>query len=611
MLWLILLGALVVALAGALYLRSEGAGPVGFGLTALRVVSLGALLLLLVNPPGLVRRMRGPPSVLLDASLSMGAAGGHWRAAIDTARALAGTEGVILRFGSEVAQGDTAPPQDGASRVADALAAASALGGPLYVVSDAELTDWEAVPPALGARATYVVLPRDTVPDAAIVEVALPDRIRRDDSLRVTLALGKWGGLAADSAEIEVWVGSRGLVRRHVWLGSGPGTVHREIVIPPGVLGEGEHVVRIRVRAAGDVEPRDDERVRVIAVSRDPAVVVVVDPADFEGRFLISTLRDVARTTVRGYWRIGGDDWLDAASLIPVSPAAVRVAVREARLVVVRGSVGWIDDARAAGAVWWWPADGDTATDRLAGEWYVTSTVPPSPIAGPLGGVSWEELPPLTGLIPVSPVPGEWIGLTARQGRRGIERPVLVGRDSGGTRELLTTGAGLWRWAFRGGAAREAYRAVVAAGTDWLLASGAGPAPVLEVRSSAVQRGVPLEFHWARGEPPDSLPVTFISARDSAFTHTLRFDAGAVARLVLPVGTFGWVATPFAGSRGTVVVEPYSDEFRPRRVAPVAGGGRPGGIFEERRARARWWLFVLAMLAFVAEWGWRQRLGLP
>jgi len=45
----------------------------------------------------------------------------------------------------------------------------------------------------------------------------------------------------------------------------------------------------------------------------------------------------------------------------------------------------------------------------------------------------------------------------------------------------------------------------------------------------------------------------------------------------------------------------------------VGGGAdrRARFILSERFVRQRWWLFVIAILAFAAEWGWRLRRGLP
>ncbi len=111
---------------------------VTLGLASLRALALGALILLVWNPTAARVEAGGggaPPLVLLDASLSQAGHGGRWRDALDTARALA-RGGVIWRFGERVAGFDTLPPTDGTSRLAPALDAAAARGGPVTVVSD-------------------------------------------------------------------------------------------------------------------------------------------------------------------------------------------------------------------------------------------------------------------------------------------------------------------------------------------------------------------------------------------------------------------------------------------------------------------------------------------
>ena len=92
----------------------------------LRTVGLGAVLLLLINPSR-SRPVAGgsPPLVLLDASLSMTGANGPWAAALDSARRLE-AGGSVWRFGSDVDAFDSAPPHDGQSLLAPALAAAAA-----------------------------------------------------------------------------------------------------------------------------------------------------------------------------------------------------------------------------------------------------------------------------------------------------------------------------------------------------------------------------------------------------------------------------------------------------------------------------------------------------
>jgi len=115
-----------IAIAGVVYLVLERLGTVGAGMAALRSGALIALIILLFNPVRTQRVHGGAPTVLLDASLSMGAHGSHWKTAVDTARALAGLTGVILRFGDQVSGFDTAAPTGGSTRLGDALRLAAA-----------------------------------------------------------------------------------------------------------------------------------------------------------------------------------------------------------------------------------------------------------------------------------------------------------------------------------------------------------------------------------------------------------------------------------------------------------------------------------------------------
>src|SRR5207248_2048253 len=156
--------------------------------------------------------------------------------------------------------------------------------------------------------------------------------------------------------------------------------------------------------------------------------------------------------------------------LTPVSAAAAAQAVAGARLVVRMGEPAADDRFPTRGAVLTWP------TQRgQDGDWYVRAPEP-SPLAGALAGVAWDSLPPAAAVsdlaLPPTGDSAAVVVLTARLARRGAARPVIVLSQPGGARRAAVAASGLFRWAFRGGASAEAYRAVVAALADWLLTGG-------------------------------------------------------------------------------------------------------------------------------------------
>ncbi len=84
---MILRAFIVLLLAGGLaaftYLRLERIGRRGWVPMVARAIAWAALGLLLLNLSCPVSRPPGRPLVLLDASISMGAAGGRWAEARD------------------------------------------------------------------------------------------------------------------------------------------------------------------------------------------------------------------------------------------------------------------------------------------------------------------------------------------------------------------------------------------------------------------------------------------------------------------------------------------------------------------------------------------------
>jgi len=584
-------------------------GRVTLGLAALRVTGVGALLLLIWNPAAVrVGVGDAPRLVLLDASLSMAGRGGHWAAALDTARALARGD-VIWRFGARVTAFDTTAPRDGATRLAPALAAAAARGGPVAIVTDGAISDAADVPADLLRLARIVVLPRTPLFDAFVSNVDGPGRVAAGDTIRLTVSYGVAGMRDARSgmrdASLTVTSEGRRLTSRRITLPDS-GTVTTDLTLPASRIPHpGWAALQVRLEGVADSEPRDDARTFVLQVSAQPSIVLLASPPDWDTRFLAHALEDVAQAAVKVLVAAdpSGNRWRDASTLAAVPPAEVARAVQGAELLVEAGDPATFARVSPRGAVLLWPPG-----HRQEGDWYVE---PPaaSPLAGALAGVAWDSLPPITGLGELSPDSSAAVVLTARLARRGPARPVIAVSQRDGKRRAVIAAGGLYRWAFRGGASGEAYRALVAGLTDWLLAGGAGSRERFVPVTDVVPNGLPVSWRWSgAGESRDV--VLSLTTGHGRQQDTLRFDAGGRAELWLPPGEYRYAAVE-GPERGLVVVDSYSDEWRPAPVSVAAHVGASGGQLASVSLRDRWWLFVVAIAAFAGEWAWRRRQGLP
>ena len=368
-------------------------------------------------------------------------------------------------------------------------------------------------------------------------------------------------------------------------------------------------LVPSRLDGAPDVEPRDDARLFVVEVNPTPSVVVLASPPDWDLRFFARTLADVAQVPVTVFVEtepgqpVGGR-WRDAATLAPALSARVKRAVAGARLVVEGGDPAGFgrmpvppDRARLR-----WPAAGG-----LAGEWYVDAP-PPSPLAAGLAGLRWDSLPPVVGVTPTSPDTAMVVALTARLARRGPARPLVLLSDRPAGRRAEIAAAGLYRWAFRGGASAEAYRS--GPGVEVVVGDGGrGRGERVRAGRATVRMGSRV-WRWTGSGTPHNLEVTLREGLGRARRDTLRFDAAGEATLLLPPGVYHY-ALDGVPERGVIAVETYSDEWRPAAPVLRRQTGAPEGRLESVGMRDRWWLFALAIGAFTAEWVWRRRQGLP
>ncbi|PYO91415.1 MAG: hypothetical protein DMD58_04430 [Gemmatimonadetes bacterium] len=578
-------------------------------LLILRGVAVLALILLLWNPASSRLLPAGDqPLVLLDASLSM--TGAPWRAALDTARGFARRRAVVWRFGTTVTAFDTTPPAAGASHLAPALEAAAGRAGDVVVVTDGEVDDLAGIPADLLRRPRVIVQPRAPFVDAYVASVEGTRHVTRTDTIRLKVSYGVAGnrgsGLGARNASITVSVGERRLTSQRVTLPDS-GTLSTDVTFPVSrIPNPGWAVLEVRLDGVGDAEPRDNSRLFAIDVSLAPAAVIFASPPDWETRFLARTLSDVARVPVKVFVETEAGRWRDGATLVPVPTSLLTSAAASARLVVAMGDP---ERARAfAGgsrpAVLLWPTNGQP------GDWYVERPLS-SPFTAALAGVLWDSLPPATAVVvQAHDSTASTVALAARLARRGAARPIITLEERNGQRIATVTAAGLWRWAFRGGAAEEGYRSVVAALVDWLLGErGAGSRERAAPVTLESPNGVPIAWHWTSPDSARALVIT-LRSNDATRTDTLRFDPAGRAELLLPPGVYRY-ALSGGPEQGVVAAETYSDEWLPRVPALTAQPGEATARVASIGLRDRWWLFVIATLALATEWALRRRQGLP
>ena len=587
-----------LSVAWLAYWRLEGLGRQAWAAALCRAGALTTLLVLLLDvgwsttmPAG------GRPLVLLDASLSMDAAGAQWAAARDSAAGW----GEVRRFGDPAAGLDDTLPTLGRSELRPALIAALALGRPVVVVTDGEVTDGAELEPDLLQGVGIRVFARDSVPGAAIMRLDGPAIVSAGDTARFEVEVVRFGGLG-DTAQLGARVNGRQASRRSVRFQGGD---HQQLTIELPTAGlSGDVTVEVELTAPGDRELRDNTRWAVVHVTPAPGVVVLASPPDWDSRFLYQTLRDVSELPVKGFLELQSGVWREMDGLQPVATSVVRRAAEGADLLVIKGARGGPAAGIRARALWLWPS-GMGGEAQLGGEWYASGSAG-SPVADAFLNLPVDSFPPLGPITPIEPSEGEWVGLVAQLSRRGAERPVLTGRAEGGTRRVLTAADGLWRWAFRGGASEQSYRALVSATVSWLVGGRDGAGAIARPVRPVVPNGRPVVFDWSGVGTPRTVAVEFRSG-EVVTRDTLRFDAAGRAEVRLSPGSYRY---SLAGGNGVVVTEAWSEEYLPGAHTLMAR--EPARVVAARSVSARQWLalFALCIACFAGEWWFRRRLGL-
>jgi hypothetical protein len=585
--------AAVAAVLSYRFLESEIKRP--WGAVAGRALGWAALGLLLVNLSCAGQATIRRPLVLLDASLSLQAAGGRWEEALAIAR----REGSPRLIGPS--RGDTTP-SGGQSLLGPALVAARGSNGRVIVVTDGEVEDAPELPSDLLEAVTIRLLPRNPVPDLAVTRVDGATRLSVGDSLRLTVEVAAFNGAGGRQVTISAREGARIWLRGEVRVPDS-GTTRLELEGPLPPVEAGPHVLSVAIDSAGDAEPRDDARLLLLVVAPTPGIVLLASPPTWESRFLLPALREVSGLPVRGYGRLEPGRWRRLGSLVPAPASEVGDAVRRADLIVTFGETSDVTRGVRARGRWRWLGAGPTAADP--GDWYLTATGD-GPLAGGLAGLPIDSLPPAGALARLSPPQGGWTALNAQASRRGVVRPAAAGADSAGIRTLDVAADGLWRWAFSGGMAEQAYRSFVASAVSWLLEGGGRPEGSLRVARGVVQRGRPVVFEWAGATSPAPAEIR-LEGPGGLRTDTLRFDGAGRAELLLNPGTWNYRS---GDVDGVVAVEEFSAEWLPRPPM-IAAREAIGSAEATRRAfRDQLWLFGVAVVGFAAEWVSRRRRGM-
>jgi len=553
---------------------------------------------------------------------------------------------------------DTLLPLASASRLAPALARAAEAGATdITVLSDLRLDDPVEAELTIGRFPFGVQIEGSDAPvrNAGIARFELPPRAESGIPLSVGIALFSEGTEPGDTIRVEVWEEER-LVASAGVQAVEPGLLATATIRlpPPGDTGWLRY--RLLVSLPGDRFEADNAKSAFTEVdpSEGGLVLLSLQP-DWEPRFLLPVLSQVTGLDSDGFLSLSGGRYLRLGSGSQVGPpvdeAEVREALAGADFVVLHGlgagAPDWVRTTLAeaprsivfpsdpAGAL----ASGVESSAPLDGEWYPMPDLPPSPLAASLSGADLTGLPPLTAILPrrtpeTSPGP---IPLQ-RQGTGPVEAGLVLDENRG-RRRAVVLASGFWRWAFREGSDREAYRRLWAGVAGWLLASapqdGATPVrPEKRVWSShepmtwrapgliGMSVGFTLSLtSSAGGAPVGDAPAGDAPAGDSVVLDTTVVvdGAGQARTRPLPVAEYTYRITRPGedGSIGSgrIESEGHSLELlrRPVDISPTeaaAAGGGPARVRLGPPLRTHPAPYILILVLLSAEWIGRRRGGL-
>ncbi len=617
-----------------IYRRRELRVPSRSFLAALRGTSLALVLLLLMDVRLPWGGGAGREWVLVDRSPSMTVDQGEPGAGppMERARALTRPGAEALSFGDPVRSISASPDEEwlpaADSRLAPALTRALEAGASrVTVVSDLRVEDPVEVAAVLRSAPVPVTF-RDL--GGPVVNAGVAGLLMASTATSGGEIVGEAELFVEGSRTARLLVDVDG---RSVWdtMVGVPGEARLRVPVRFTVPDAAGPVhVRARVVIDGDGFPGDDSASRVVDVDPGDGELVLVSWApDWEPRFLLPVLEEVTGLRGQGYLKVGEDRFMTMKGPVRfVDAEDVAAALEESRLGVAHGfpsppSEAFTRAVERAPRLVVLPTG--SAGLGPGGEWYVSSDVPASPLAGEIAGVPLLGLPPLLDYLPPEGSGGTPV-LMAQLSARGDPVPALVLSDTDGRRRVEGRAHGFWRWAFRSGTPRALYRRLWSGAAGWLLAGGGtavrevGVAPLEQV----VSPGAGMD--WRAGPAAGGILEVRWASRDGAPPTTqlaaVSVDSLGRARLEAPEaeGAYRWEARVVAGpgegteASGLVVVERRELDLLPRRAVslPEVSGGATDAAEADggRPLRTHPLPYLLLLGVLFAEWAGRRRSGL-
>ncbi len=382
--------------------------------------------------------------------------------------------------------------RDELSRLGPALVSAAEAGASdVLVLSDFRIDDVETLD---SYSQTYGLDVKFERLDMERRNVGVEDfMVFRNDPLEETVtaqaSIFSEGLQADESITIEIFEEENLVVSEEANPISIGNTLMFEVELPINHEASGLLEYRISLGILEDDFSLDNQKSTFIDMSfSDKEIVFLSMKPDWEPRFLLPVLSEVSGLSFEGFLSLGDDQFLSMNDIEGdesiVTESRVKRAVAASRILIVHGLAGdspdWVVDALDNSSSTIAFIEDGTAASKMGvstqqsiveGEWYLESSLKPSPLASTLSGIDLTSLAPLNAVLPMLD-PNSYLRPIEfrRNGLGQIQAPLIL-NESDDSKQALVLASGFWRWSSRGGNSREVYRRLWSGVLGWLMAS--------------------------------------------------------------------------------------------------------------------------------------------